>query len=212
MAVYPFQISVDCTAFEFPDRRATLVCEIKSEIKSVKEAHTKTLNTFNKTWGDTVTAFLHTSFSGAIWSHDGPRRAHQTAIECFGRKLGHIGGHMGITGREGGSPDGTFPWKKWHSWCWHDAGMKKIEEGLTKVNGKPYLRTRFVISNARFPLGKWHVFQNSYPCVGKTDDFVQGRHEQKSDLFQHLSLFQWEKVYLLRWAPRRKKLVLKKMF
>ena len=32
--------------------------------------------------------------------------------------------------------------------------MKKIEEGMKKVNGKPYLRTRFVISNARFLLGK----------------------------------------------------------
>ena len=45
VAVYTFQLSVDCTAFEFPDRRATLVCEIKS----VKEAHTKTLKPFNKT-------------------------------------------------------------------------------------------------------------------------------------------------------------------
>ena len=34
------------------------------------------------------------------------------AIEGFGRKLGHIGGHMGITGRESGSPDGTFPFGK----------------------------------------------------------------------------------------------------
>ena len=35
-----------------------------------------------------------------------------TAIKGFGRKLGHIGGHMGITGRESGSPDGAFLWKK----------------------------------------------------------------------------------------------------
>ena len=67
------------------------------------------------------------------------------------------------------------------SWCWHDAGIKKIEEKMKKVNGKPYLRTRFVISNARFLLGKWHVCQKYYPCVGKTDDLGQGRHEQKSD-------------------------------
>ena len=79
--------------------------------------------------------------------------------------------------------------------------MKKIEEGLKKDNGKPYLRTRFVISNARFLLGKWHVFQKSYPCVGKTDDFVQGRHEQKSVFFQLLLVFQWKKYTF--WDERR---------
>ena len=72
---------------------------------------------------------------------------------------------------------------------------------MKKVNGKPYLRTRFVISNARFLLGKWHVFQKSYPCVGKTDDLGQGRHEQKSVFFQLLSLFQWKKYTF--WDERR---------
>ena len=55
---------------------------------------------------------LVTNEKNAIWSHDGPRRAPQTAINCLGRKLGHIGGHMGITGRKSGSPDGIFPMAK----------------------------------------------------------------------------------------------------
>ena len=44
-----------------------------------------------------------------FWSHDGTRRAPQTAIDCFGRNLGHIEGEMVIRGQKSGSPDGTFP-------------------------------------------------------------------------------------------------------
>ena len=68
----------------------------------------------------------------AIWSHDGPRRAPQTAIEGFGRKLGHIGGHMGITGRESGSPDGTFPLEKvtflMLARCGHEENLRRDEK------------------------------------------------------------------------------------
>ena len=73
----------------------------------------------------------------AIWSHDGPRRAPQTAIEGFGRKLGHMEGHMGSTGRESGSPDGTFPLEKVTFLMWARCGHEKMKERMKKVNGKP---------------------------------------------------------------------------
>ena len=47
-----------------------------------------------------------------IWSPDGPKRAPQTASKCFGKKLGQNGGPMGVIGRRGGFPDGTFPIRK----------------------------------------------------------------------------------------------------
>ena len=43
---------------------------------------------------------LVTNEKSAIWSPDGPRKAPQTAITCLGRKLGHIEGPMGITGKK----------------------------------------------------------------------------------------------------------------
>ena len=61
----------------------------------------------------------------------------QTAIEGFGRKLGHMEGHMGITGRESGSPDGTFPLEKVTFLMWARCGHEKIKERMKKVNGKP---------------------------------------------------------------------------
>ena len=61
---------------------------------------------------------------------------------------------MGITARESGSPDGTFPLEKVTFLTLARCGQEKIKERMKKVNGKPYLRTRFVISNARFLLGK----------------------------------------------------------
>ena len=77
------------------------------------------------------------------------RRAPQTAIECFGRKLGHIGGHKGITGRESGSPDVTFPLEKVTFLTLARCGHEKMKERMEKVNGKPYLRTRIVIRATR---------------------------------------------------------------
>ena len=63
--------------------------------------------------------------------------------------MGHIGGHMGSTGRESGSPDGTFPLEKVTLLMWARCGHEKMKERMKKVNGKPYLRTRFVIRATR---------------------------------------------------------------
>ena len=63
--------------------------------------------------------------------------------------MGHIGGHMGITGRKSGSPDGTFPLEKVTFLMLARCGHEKNKERMKKVNGKPYLRTRFVIRATR---------------------------------------------------------------
>ena len=85
----------------------------------------------------TLNEDLVTKEKSTILAHDGPGRAPQTAIEGFGRKLGHIGGHMSITGRESGSPDGTFPLEKVTLLMWARCGHEKMKERMKKVNGKP---------------------------------------------------------------------------
>ena len=71
---------------------------------------------------------------GAMMGQEEPP---QTAIECFGRQLAHIGGHMGITGRRSGSPDGTFPLEKVTFLMLARCGHEKMKERMKKVNGKP---------------------------------------------------------------------------
>ena len=58
-------------------------------------------------------------------------------------------GHMGSTGRESGSPDGTFPLEKVTFLMLARCGHEKMKERMKKVNGKPQLRTRFVIRATR---------------------------------------------------------------
>ena len=71
---------------------------------------------------------------------------------------------MSITGRESGSPDGTFPLEKVTFLMWARCGNEKMKEGMKKVNGKPYLRTRFVIRATRqraLSLGKSDILEIS---------------------------------------------------
>jgi hypothetical protein len=44
---------------------------------------------------------------------------------------------MGSTGRESGSPDGTFPLEKVTLLMWARCGHEKMKERMKKVNGKP---------------------------------------------------------------------------
>ena len=60
-----------------------------------------------------------------IWSPDGPKRVPQTASWCFGKKLGQNAGPMGLIGRKGGFPDGTFPIRKMTFLMFSQSGKKK---------------------------------------------------------------------------------------
>ena len=71
---------------------------------------------------------------------------------------------MSITGRESGSPDGTFPLEKVTFLMLAQCGHEKMKERMKKVNGKPYLRTRFVIRATRqraLSLGKSDILEIS---------------------------------------------------
>ena len=111
---------------------------------------------------------------------------------------------MGITGRKSGSPDGTFPLEKVTFLKWARCGHEKMKEGMKKVNGKPYLRTKIALR-----VIVWWPFcdffkKNLIPALVKVTIGQCGTRKRYRRLFNRCHFFQGKSIHFEMRAATNK--------